>query len=454
MRPFSVGRRLLISATLLLLVFFGATAAVLDARFREVAETSLRDLLDAQIVALIASAEADYTGDVLPSLQDAETRLRTPGSGLYAAVQGVGGRVFWRSPSSVGSLTRFGDPLQPGERIFRYIQSDRGQRLAEVSRGLRWEDDTGSARDLTFTVASSLEGYERQLRSFRGSLLSGFGVLAALLLLALALLMRWTLTPLRRLATQIRDVERGRREQLDDRWPVELAGVVGNLNTLLQAERTRIARYRDTLGNLAHSLKTPLAVLRATTTGGGPSAAAVNAEVDRMTAIVEHQLRRAATSGGASVGAQAVQVLPLAQDLRGALMKVHGGKDFSIALSIPPDVLFVGDRDDLLEALGNVMDNAAKWCRSRMRVSAAIVQHEGAGPRLQVLVEDDGPGIRAEDRERVLERGTRADQQTPGHGLGLAMVREMVEMYGGSLAVSESQWGGAGVELRLPGRIG
>ncbi len=192
--------------------------------------------------------------------------------------------------------------------------------------------------------------------------------------------------------------------------------MVTNLNTLLGAERTRIARYRDTLGNLAHSLKTPLAVLRASFSPGAPGAAQVNAQVDRMSAIVEHQLRRAATSGGASVGRHAVELLPIAQELRSALLKVHGKKDFSLELAIGPELLFVGDRDDLTEALGNLMDNAAKWCRSRIRVSAALQDTAGAARKLGILVEDDGPGVAAADRQRVLERGARADEHTPGTG--------------------------------------
>jgi two-component system, OmpR family, sensor histidine kinase PhoQ len=271
--------------------------------------------------------------------------------------------------------------------------------------------------------------------------------------LALAVLLRWALAPLRRLAVQIRAVERGDRDRLDDRWPTELHGVVANLNTLLQAERTRIARYRDTLGNLAHSLKTPLAVLRASFAPGAPGAPQVNEQVDRMSAIVEHQLRRAATSGGTSVGRQAVDLLPLAQDLRGALLKVHGKKDFALELAVSPQLQFMGDRDDLTEALGNLMDNAAKWCQSRVRVSAQLLDASGASGRMAVLVEDDGPGVAQVDRARVLERGARADEHTPGHGLGLAMVRDMAELYGGSLQISDSELGGARVELRLPGRM-
>jgi len=446
MRSFS--QRLLISVSLLLLLFFGVMVLVLDMRFRIVSENALRDLLDTQMVALIASADPDDDGNVVPPLQDAESRLMTPGSGLYAAVSSEAGEPYWRSPSSAGSLSEFAPPQESGARDFRYMTDASGRRLAAVSRGLRWEYEDGRIRDLTFTVATHHASYNRQLQSFRHGLLGGFAALAALLLLALAMLLRWALAPLRRLATQIREVESGEREQLGDRWPSELGGVVANLNALLKGERLRIARYRDTLGNLAHSLKTPLSVLRSSASGK-----VVDDQVDRMTAIVEHQLRRAATSGGVSVGRQAIDVLPIVQDLRATLLRAHGRKDFVLEIAVPDGAQFSGDRNDLVEALGNLMDNAAKWCRAQVRISASIVDTAGAGQGLHIWVEDDGPGIPPAERDRVLERGARIDEQVPGHGLGLAMVRDMVSLYGGSIQVSESGLGGARVDLRLPGRM-
>jgi two-component system, OmpR family, sensor histidine kinase PhoQ len=448
----SVSQRLLISVTVLLLLFFGVMAEVLDARFRAVAENSLRELLDAQLRALVASAEPDAEGHIVPRLPDAESRLATPGSGLYAAASEKGGGSLWRSPSATGSLQDFGPPQEPGGRQFRYLTDSRGARLAAESRGISWEEN-GKSRELTFTVAADLAPMTSQINDFRRGLVKGFTTLAVSLLLALALLLRWALAPLRRLAAQIQSMERGERDSLDERWPTEIEGVVANLNTLLASERTRISRYRDTLGNLAHSLKTPLAVLRASFGSGAPGAEQVNAQVDRMTAIVEHQLRRAVTSGGVSVGRRSVEVLPIVQDLRGALLKAHAQKDFSLELLVPAEVQFVGDRDDLLESLGNLMDNASKWCRSRVRVTALLQAGVGAGQKLRVVVEDDGPGVPEADRDRVLQRGARADEATPGHGLGLAMVRDMAEMYGGALALGESELGGARVELRLPGRL-
>ena len=454
MRPGSVSRRLLLSVTVPLLLFFGVMVAVLDARFQALSEASLRELLQAQMVALIASIEPDADGRVAPGPQDAESRLGTPGSGLYAGIINRAGEPLWRSPSTAGTFIDFGAALAPGQRVFRYLDGARSGRLASVSRGLTWDDDQGFSRELTFTVAASLEPYERQLRDFRQGLLGGFAIIAALLLITLAVLLRWVLRPLRLLGLQIHDVEIGQREQLDSDWPRELSGVVANLNALLNSERTRIARYRDTLGNLAHTLKTPLAVLRAGTANRDPQvlAATVNDQVERMTAIVERQLSRASTSGGASLGQAAVDVLPVAQELRAALLKVHGRKDFGIELQIDPSVQFVGNRDDLMELLGNLMDNAAKWCTGRVRVGAHRSTAAGASRRLELTVEDDGHGIAAADRDRVLQRGVRADELAPGHGLGLAMVSETAELYGGELVVGESELGGARLLLRLPGR--
>jgi two-component system sensor histidine kinase PhoQ len=179
---------------------------------------------------------------------------------------------------------------------------------------------------------------------------------------------------------------------------------------------------------------------------------ALNAEIDRMTGIIEHQLKRAAASGGALLGHAPVHVAPIAVELRGTLMRVYGTKDIGIELAVPADVQFVGDRGDLIEVLGNLLDNACKWCQSRVRLSASVASHARPRERLSIFVEDDGPGIADADRARFLERGVRGDEKAPGHGIGLAMVRDTVELYGGALTISRSDLGGACVELRVPGR--
>lgn len=451
METHSVSRRLLLSVAAPLLLFLGVTTWLLDQRFRLLADDSLRNQLEAQMVALIAASDPDEAGAVKPSLQSAEARLKVANSGLYARIVNRRGLLVWRSPSSSGRDIAAVEPLLPGESSFTYLPGPGGGTLAAVSRGLRFEDDRRRRIDLTFTVALSLDPFQAELRAFRQDLFSGFAVLAAALLVTLGFLLHWALRPLRVLGWQIRELESGSRSQLDATWPRELAGVVANLNGLLGSERERITRYRNTLGNLAHSLKTPLAVVRSSLGAGDPRqvADAVNQQVDRMSAIIDHQLKRAA-SGAASGAHEAVPVLALAQDLRGALLRAHSRKDFLIELQVEEGAQFLGDRDDLLEALGNLMENASKWCRERVRVCAVSRWDVGRGRRLVLKVEDDGPGIATADRERVLQRGVRADEHTPGHGLGLAMVQDLVRHYGGHIELSMSELGGACIMLDLP----
>jgi two-component system, OmpR family, sensor histidine kinase PhoQ len=453
-RP-SLSRRLLLSVFVVLVVFFGLTVLLLDMVFRQAAERSLRELIDAQMVALIAAADPDGPESVTPTAV-LETRFDTPGSGLYAEIRSASGESIWRSQSTIGTPVQFGPPLEGGERRFFFTEiAGTPIRLAVASRGIVWADLHGKPARFTFSVATSLEVYEAQLASFRQQMVGWFVGLAVLLLATLALLLRWLLMPVRRLEREIKEVEAGTREHLGEAWPRELAAVTSNLNALLDGERTRIRRYRDTLGNLAHSLKTPLAVMRQTLgTGELGGKSALNAEIDRMNAIIEHQMKRAAASGGVLLGQAPVDLAPVVTELRGALLKVYGNKDLLFESAIAPETQFIGDRADLTELLGNVLDNACKWAAARVRIEAAISPGADSRTALHLTVDDDGPGIAEQHRARVLERGGRADEATPGHGLGLAMVHDTVALYGGSLRIDSSSLGGARFELRLPGRIG
>ena len=446
----SLSRRLLVSISVPLVVFFGVTIAVFDASFRDLSERSFEALLDAQMVALIAAADPQPNGAVVPAARSLESRLENPGSGLYAQILSSGRKSLWRSQSTAGTFIDFGPALKPGQR--RYIRSlIGGIPVVIASRGIAFEDENEKQRNLTFSVATSLAPYEEQLWSFRRRIFGWFVGLTLLLLATLAGLLRWVLTPVRRLESEIHAVEEGTRETLGQGYPRELSGVAGNLNTLLIGERKRVARYRDTMGNLAHSLKTPLAIIRSALSAARPdSAAAIGAEVDRMSGIIEHQLKRAAASGGSLLGQAPVAVAPIASDLRIALMKVHASKDFAIELLVPADVQFAGDRGDLTELLGNVIDNACKWCRSRVRVSALQSPSAAAREGLQIMVEDDGPGISEADRTRVFGRGIRTDEKVQGHGLGLAIVRDTVDLYGGRLTLDRSDLGGARITIHLP----
>lgn len=440
----SLRRRLILAISFTLLLFFGLTLFALDTVYRGQMRRSTLELLDTQIIALISAAEPQ--ADSVTVGRIADPRLMTPGSGLYAAI--IGPNDAWRSPSSVGSLSDFGPALAAGEMRSVRVEDEEGARLAMRSRAVAWTGDDGHAKLFTFVVASDLAPMRKELARVRAQMFGWFAALAALLLLTLMMLLRRTLEPVRQLEQEIGEIEAGTRDGLSEGWPREFAGIAHGLNALLAAERERISRYRSTLGNLAHGLKTPLAVIQSTleqSPDSAPWRAALGRELARIRSLTDHQLKRASTSGGVTLGQSSVEVRPVVAELRATLLRAHASKDFSIENATGSDAMFRGDRADLSELLGNLMDNAAKWCRERVRVSA-----EGRAP-LRLVVEDDGPGIAAADRERVLERGARADEHVEGHGLGLDMVRDAVDAYRGALTIDDSQaLGGARITIVFP----
>jgi two-component system sensor histidine kinase PhoQ len=271
--------------------------------------------------------------------------------------------------------------------------------------------------------------------------------MALLLLAAQWVILRWGLLPLRRVADDLGRLEKGAQQQLSGRYPDELTGLTDNLNAVLRQERVQRKRYRDALADLAHSLKTPLALLRGTLREANADAGlrkALDEQVDRMDRIVAYHLRRAEAAGRAALGSP-VLLQPIAARIVRALGKVYSDKNVSVSLEIASELQFRGDEGDLTELLGNVLDNAFKWCRGRVRIGAYA---DASG--LVLKIEDDGPGISQEDSERVLQRGARADQSLPGQGIGLAVSRDIVEAYEGRIVLGRSDLGGAAVTLALP----
>src|SRR3954467_13298772 len=225
----------MLSVFAVLVVFFGLTVLLLDMLFRHAAERSLHEVLDAQMVALVAAADPDGPEPVTPTAL-LDTRLHTPGSGLYAEIRSASGESIWRSQSATGSAVQFGPPLEGGQRQFFFTQiAGTPVELAVASRGLVW-DLHGQPARFTFSVASSLDAYHEQIKSFRQQLIGWFAGLVLLFVATLALLVRWLSQPLRRLESEIKDVEAGKRESLGDEWPEELTLITGNLNALLEGE--------------------------------------------------------------------------------------------------------------------------------------------------------------------------------------------------------------------------
>jgi two-component system sensor histidine kinase PhoQ len=440
---------LLLTLAVLLLAAAAVAAWSLESLYRNLGLQALEDVLDAQVIALISTADIDAEGRLVPQ-NLAEPRLATPGSGLYAEI--LGSRGSWRSPSALGSgLNLAAEPL-PGERRLEYARLADGTRVLGLSLGIRWEPLDGEARDFVIRAAQSLEPWYQQMLRVRTGLITGSFLLGLLLLGGLAIALRVSLKPLRRLEGEITDIEAGRRESLGAGWPRELSGVTGNLNALLIGERKRLERYRTTLGNLAHSLKTPLAALRGLIEGGQAEPATLTPQLDRMQAIVQHQLKRAVFGGSGTTLTDLPVREPLEQ-LRAALAKVYADKGIRATLAVAPDTVYPIDAGDFLELAGNLMDNACKYCRASVAVRATPwTSADWRRPGLVLDVEDDGSGIPPDERSRVLERGVRADESVAGQGIGLSVAREISTAYSGTLEIGESPLGGTRICLRLPGR--
>lgn len=451
----SLSARLMLAVSLLLLVFFGVTVYVLDVSFGSAAREAVRERLDVHALALLSAAELDSDSSLTMPEPIPESHFQNPGSGLFGSITRQGGEAIWRSPSLIGNDIAFPLTVKTGERLFARKMADDGVEVFALSLGIEWQLDGSDNLPLVVNVAESMSAFNAQVQRFRRQLLSWFAGLMVLLLAAQALLLGWVLAPLRRAESEVRAIEQGQRSTLGDNYPRELQGLTRHTNILLDTERARAERYKDTLGNLAHSIKTPLAVIRNAIfehPNEGGQAPLIDIQVSRIQTILDYQLKRAAASQG-SLSVRAIDVRDALDELLATLRKVHDKPALKVETDIQEELQFLGDRGDFLEILGNVLDNAFKWSRSRIRVSARHSTGKiGHGKAMLLTVEDDGPGIPDEQREFVLARGARTDEQVDGHGIGLSVTLETIKLLGGTLEIGRSSLGGARIALALPAR--
>jgi len=448
----SLQTRLLLAASLVLAAFLGLTGVTLDRAFRESAEAGLRDRLQAHVYALLAAAKLSANGQLHLPPALPEARFTTPGSGLYAQVSDANGEIVWNSGSALGLSLSLPRNVSAGQRRYTSLRVANNEAIA-LGFGTAWEDRDGRLLPFTFSVSEDLSTLAAEVAAFRRTLWSWLGGAAVLLLLAQGSILRWSLRPLRRMGHELDAIERGRRERLSADYPLELAPLTTGINRFIGQEQARLERYRKALGDLAHSLKTPLALLRGQLDADRQPASETRetaAQVDRMAEIIEYQLQRAATAGRRPLAAPTA-LTPIVTRVVASLDKVHHRKGVRCTVDIAAGVRYRAEEGDLYELVGNLLDNAYKWCASRVVVTAWHPATEaGNGNELRLRIEDDGPGLPEALSVELPVRGQRADSATPGHGIGLAMVADLVAAYGGSLEAGRGDLGGARIEVRLP----
>ena len=437
----SLHSRLLLAASLVLAGFLGATGLALDKAFRVSAEAAMQDRLQSHIYALLAAADEDENGRMIPAQELPEPRFSKPDSGLYAIITRHDGQSLWYSGSLTGRDMGVTGQQQPGERSFSRLDRS-GLQLYALAFGVAWEDYAGTESLYTFTVAEDTNVFQTKIDSFRSTLWRWLGGMAVVLLLAQGIILRWGLRPLRTVTADLQKIEKGRADRLDGHYPKELTGLTSSLNSLIEHSKAVQIRYRNSLDDLAHSLKTPLAILQSSDVDSrsDPDAnhSLVREQVERMDAIISHQLQRAAVSGRTTL-AKPVPVGRVMERLVRSLDKVYREKQVTVNLELEPSATFTGDEADLTEILGNLLENAYKYCNGAVRVRVSTAQHADG---VEISIEDDGPGIAAEQVDTLLQRGKRMDESIPGQGIGLSMASEIIAVYGGQLTFSASPLGG------------
>lgn len=437
----SLTARLLTAALVWLAAAWAVGAVALDHAFREAQAERFRAKLEVLVRHVAAALIVDETGTA--GLAPLGMRSFIEGD-WYWQVKLDDGRVL-RSPSLGDRMLRQMLDVAPGEVQYGcYDDGPFGGAVVTAQTAVVLPGRTAPAYVKVAVADADMGAAVQRFRTILGtaSVFMGLG-----LALAIVLQIRWGLWPVRRLMADLERVKRGEGGRLSEDVPTELAPLVATFNDVLDHDRRTVERARGLAGSLAHALKTEIALLRTEIAEADPPLRArLAARAQRLAELVDRHLGRGGLVSAAAIGAHAVTDTRAAiEELAAMLRTVHAARELDLSVVAEGAPNFRGDRQDFVEMVGNLLDNACKHARTTVRVSA----WENRG-RLAARVEDDGPGLPEDQRDAVLERGRRLDERMPGSGLGLAIVTDLVEGYGGTLRLEDSALGGLAAVLDLP----
>ncbi|KJC42457.1 ATPase [Bradyrhizobium sp. LTSP885] len=457
MRGSSLATRLFVSATAWVVVILAITGVILSSVYRDATERAFDRRLNLYLRTLIAEVA---TPDEPPDRQFqslGEPLFDLPLSGWYWQITRTdtekgetrASRSLW--DKKLPKLEEHGAELTAAGVRLGYVDGPEGQSLRIVERPV----DLGADGKFLVSVAGDATEIFDETRSFDYYLGGTFAALGIVLLLTTIFQVRYGLAPLKRISDAIADIRSGRAERLEGQFPVEIAPLARETNALIDANREIVERSRTHVGNLAHAIKTPLSVIvnEAAAHAADPFANKVLEQADVMRDQVAHHLERARIAARVTIVSTITEVAPVIEALRRTMEKIHRDRAISIEAKADPAARFRGERQDLEEMVGNLVDNACKWAVSQVFIEVLVESPEqpGAGPRLRIVVDDDGRGLSEAERAQVSRRGQRLDESKPGSGLGLSIVTDLAGLYGGNLTLRNAPIGGLRAELVLPG---
>jgi two-component system sensor histidine kinase PhoQ len=438
----SIKSRMMLTSLIVLVGFMVLTAVALERAIRVRMLEAEEDKLTALMYSVLAAVDRDASGLSI-TVSDArlfENALFDPGSGLNALLYDKNGEI-WRSLSTE---LDFPEPQINPEQL-RFSQQNFGAKhWFQLAFSIRWPNVHDKLSLYKLVLWKDASDYLAQFERFRQTLWLWLLITIALLLLVMWLVMLWSLRPLRQIGEELKAIENNRQHRFDSDYPNEIKPLTQNLNILLQREQHQMQRYRNALDDLAHSLKTPLAVLQGLSEKkdfSGEDRHTLQEQNQRMNQIVTYQLQKAATVGGDSISKK-IALNTLVEKTVNALRRIYRDKIITLHLDATRDMELRMDESDLLEILGNLIDNACKYGRKQVRISSSLQDR-----KIQLIIEDDGAGLNSAQLDQILARGARLDQSREGQGIGLAVVSEIVEAYDIELLFEKSGLGGLTVKL-------
>lgn len=427
----SLKARLVASALLFILVLLPLIGVALNDAFTEQVKSATKNELSAYVYSILAVTEVENKQISIPELV-LENRFNLIQSGLYAiaTTEDASGKqtIVWHSQSFMGMMPppHFTIPAT-GQSAFEQIEIAEQPHLI-YSFSVSFASQNQNV-PVTIHIIKDEREFQQQIDQFNQQLWTWLLILMFVMLVFQLSWLVWTLRPLARFTQELHSVEQGKSMQLSSQYPTELQAVARQLNILLNTEQTQRKRYRNALADLAHSLKTPLAVIKSQ----ADLSEASSEQVSVISRIIGHQLKRAQTAAAASwhLG---IRVDDVAAKLLRTLAKIYREPQINLSGEMAEAAVFKGDEADLTEILGNVLDNACKAAKSTVKLTVT-----GDAYQLLICIEDDGPGISEALQNQIFERGIRADSYLQGNGIGLAIVRDLVDSYNGRISVSRSE---------------